>query len=52
MTKKEKLERLLYEIPCLYEDYTEGEVKRYTPFGKYNLNAGGIRKSLFDCQEK
>jgi hypothetical protein len=45
MTKKEKLERLLYEIPCLYEDYNKGEVKRYTPFGKYNLMPGELEKA-------
>lgn len=37
MTKKERLERLLKEIPCLYEDYQQGVIKRYSPFGKYDL---------------
>ncbi len=37
MTKKERLEKLLQEIPCLYQDYCNNEVKMYTPFGKYDL---------------
>lgn len=37
MTKKEKLENLLKEIPCLYTDYKNGEVYRYSPSGKYKL---------------
>jgi len=37
VTKKEKLEKLLQEIPCLYEDYQQGIIKRYSLFGKYDL---------------
>ena len=37
LTKKEKLEKLLQEIPCLYEDYQQGIIKRYSLFGKYDL---------------
>lgn len=45
MTKKEKLEKLLQEIPCLYEDYIKGEVNRYTPFGKYELMPEELREA-------
>lgn len=45
MTKKEKLEKLLQEIPCLYEDYSKSEVKRYTPFGKYDLTPEELREA-------
>ncbi len=38
MTKKERLESLLMEIPCLYQDYKSNEVFRYSPFGKYKAD--------------
>lgn len=45
MTKKERLEKLLQEIPCLYKDYQQGTVRRYSPFGRYDLSPEELDKA-------
>lgn len=45
MTKKEKLEKLLKEVPFLFDDYQNGIVRKYTPFGIQNLTEEELGKA-------
>ena len=37
MKKREKLENILKDIPCLYEDYQNNVVKRYSLLGRQDM---------------
>jgi len=46
MTKREKLENILKEIPCLYEDYQNNVVKRYSFFGRQDMLPDELKEAL------
>ena len=46
MTKRERLETILKEIPCLYEDYQNNEVKRYSLFGSQDMTPDELKEAL------